>query len=145
MIPGALSASADILVGFFDVDAMKVVWHGNYARYVEIGRNALLEKIGFGYMDMEASGFSWPVVDLHIRYVQPARLGQRLKVTASLVEWENRVRMEFVITDAETGVKLTKADSVQVAVDMRSGELQFETPEVFLSKVRSAMKGSLPP
>jgi acyl-CoA thioester hydrolase len=135
-----ISASADIQVEFFDVDAMKVVWHGNYARFVEIGRNALLEKLGFGYLDMEASGFSWPVVDLHIRYVQPARLGQRLRVTASLVEWENRVRMEFLIRDAATGEKITKADSVQVAVDMRTGELQFETPEIFLSKVRAALK-----
>ncbi|MDB5050193.1 MAG: thioesterase superfamily protein [Fibrobacteres bacterium] len=135
-----ITASADILVEFFDVDAMKVVWHGNYARFLEIGRNALLEKLGFGYTAMEASGFSWPVVDLHIRYVQPARLGQRLRVTATLVEWENRVRMEFLIHDAVTGEKITKADSVQVAVDMRTGELQFETPEVFASKIRSALK-----
>jgi acyl-CoA thioester hydrolase len=135
-----IMASARIQVEFFDVDAMKVVWHGHYARFVEIGRSALLEKLGFGYADMEASGFSWPVVDLHIRYVQPARLGQRLIVTANLVEWENRVRMEFVIMDEGTGAKLTKADSVQVAVDMRTGELQFETPEVFLAKVRSALK-----
>ncbi|HKP94986.1 MAG TPA: acyl-CoA thioesterase [Fibrobacteria bacterium] len=135
-----ISAGADIRVEFFDVDAMKVAWHGNYARFLETGRNALLEKLGFGYAAMEASGFSWPVVDLHIRYVQPARLGQRLRVTATLVEWENRVRMEFLITDAATGAKITKADSVQVAVDMRTGELQFETPEAFLSKVRKALE-----
>ena len=134
-----ISAATEIRVEFYDVDAMKVVWHGHYARFLEAGRNALLEKIGFGYQAMEASGFSWPVVDLHIRYVQPARLGQRLRVTATLVEWENRLRMEFLIQDAGSGEKITKAESVQVAVDMRSGELQFETPEILLAKVRSAI------
>ena len=135
-----ITATAEIKVEFFDVDAMKVVWHGNYARFLELGRNALFEKLGYGYSDMEAGGYSWPVVDLHIRYVQPARLDQLLRVTATLVEWENRVRVEFLIHDAVTGEKITKADSVQVAVDMRNGELQFETPEVFQAKVRGALK-----
>ncbi len=132
-----ITATAEIRVEFYDVDAMQVVWHGNYMRFIEIGRNALLEKIGFGYIDMETSGFSWPIVDMHIRYMQPARLGQRLLITASLVEWENRVRMEFLITDATSGLKMTKADRVQVAVNMANGELQFEIPEAFQSKVRA--------
>lgn len=134
-----ISASVDFKVEFFDVDAMKVVWHGNYMRFVELARNALFEKIGFGYQAMEASGYSWPVVDMHLRYVQPARLGQKLRATATLTEWENRICMDFVIADAETGVKLTKADSVQVAVDMRSGELQFETPAPFAAKIKEAL------
>lgn len=134
-----ISASVDILVEFFDVDALKVVWHGNYPRYLEIARNALLEKIGYGYPAMEADGYLWPVVDMHIRYVQPARLGQKLRVTATLKEWENRLVMEFLIADASAGTKLTKAESVQVAVLAKNGELQFELPESLQSRVRKAL------
>ena len=134
-----ITASAELKVEFYDVDAMKVVWHGNYARFVEVGRNALYAKLGFGYDEMEASGFSWPVVDFHVRFLKPARLGELLRVTAVLTEWENRVRMDFVITNAATGEKITKADSIQVAVDAKTGELQFECPEVFQSKVRKAL------
>ncbi len=134
-----ISASVDFQVEFYDVDAMKVVWHGNYARYFEIGRMALFDKLGYGYLEMEASGFAWPVVDLHIRYVRPARLGQKLRVTAELMEWENRVVMEFAILDVATGERLTKGDSVQVAVEAKSGELLFLTPEIFQAKVRKAM------
>jgi acyl-CoA thioester hydrolase len=134
-----ISASVEIQVEFYDVDAMKVAWHGHYARFIEAARNALFQQLDFGYEAMEASGYAWPVVDLHIRYVRSAILNQRIRVTATLVEWENRVRMEFLIVDAKSGEKLTKADSVQVAVDGRTGELQFVVPDVFVSKVRKAL------
>lgn len=133
-----ISAEAEVTVAFHEVDSMKVVWHGNYVRYLESGRNALLEKIGFGYEAMESSGYAWPVVDLKIRYARSARLGQRLRVAATLTEWENRLRMEFRIEDAATGELLTRAESVQVAVDMRDGSLQFATPEAFLARLREA-------
>jgi acyl-CoA thioester hydrolase len=134
-----ITAVSEVKVEFYDVDAMKVVWHGHYARFMEVGRMALYDKLGYGYMEMEASGYSWPVVDLHIRYVRPARLGQVLRVSATLTEWENRVRMEFLITDAATGEKITKGDCTQVAVDNKTGELEFVCPEVFQSKVRSLL------
>ena len=134
-----ITAHADFQVEFYDVDAMKVVWHGNYARYFEVGRMALYDKIGYGYLEMEASGYAWPVVDLHVRYVRPAKLGQKLRVTAELLEYENRVVMEFAILDIASGERLTKGDSVQVCVDAKNGELQFLTPEFFQAKVRKAL------
>jgi acyl-CoA thioester hydrolase len=134
-----ISASVEIQVEFYDVDAMKVAWHGHYARFIEAARNALFQQLDFGYEAMEASGYAWPVVDLHIRYVRSAILNQRIRVTATLVEWENRVRMEFLIVDAKSGEKLTKADSVQVAVDRLTGELQFVVPDVLASKVKKAL------
>jgi acyl-CoA thioester hydrolase len=134
-----IAVAVDFQVEFYDVDAMKVVWHGNYARYLEAARMALYDKLGYGYNEMEASGYAWPVVDLHIKYLRPARLGQKLRATAELDEWENRVVMDFTVMDAATGEKLTKARCVQVAVDARNGEMQFVTPEAFQSKVRKAL------
>lgn len=134
-----ISASADFQVEFYDVDAMKVVWHGNYARFFEVGRMALYDKLGYGYLEMEKSGYAWPVVDLRIKYVRPAFLGQKLRVTADLIEWENRAVMEFAILDVATGERLTKGESIQVCVDAKTGEMQFVTPEVFQAKVRKLL------
>lgn len=39
-------ASVNLEIPFHDVDMMAVVWHGHYAKYFEIARCALLEKIG---------------------------------------------------------------------------------------------------
>jgi acyl-CoA thioester hydrolase len=51
-----LSTEIDIEIPFYDVDMMAIVWHGHYAKYFEIARYALLEKIDYNYLQMCDSG-----------------------------------------------------------------------------------------
>ena len=132
---GVLHTDTEILVPFFDVDTMNVVWHGHYVKYLEVARCALLDKIGHNYDAMVASGYAWPVIDLQLRYVRGAVFGQKLNVRASLVEWENRLKINDLISDLATGERLTRAVSVQVAVDMSSREMQLASPKVFTDAV----------
>ncbi|KNH27261.1 acyl-CoA thioesterase [Pseudomonas syringae] len=132
---GVLHTDTEILVPFFDVDTMNVVWHGHYVKYLEVARCALLDKIGHNYDAMVASGYAWPVIDLQLRYVRGAVFGQKLNVRASLVEWENRLKITYLISDLATGERLTRACSVQVAVDMSSREMQLASPKVFTDAV----------
>ena len=46
MAKSYVSAEVEIEIPFHDVDSMKIVWHGNYAKYFEIARCALFESIG---------------------------------------------------------------------------------------------------
>lgn len=127
--------SIDLQIPFHDVDMMEVVWHGHYAKYFEIARCALLEKIGYNYPQMRDSGYIWPVIDLNIRYAQPAVFGQTITVQAQIVEWENRLKINYLITDKGTGARLTKGHSVQVAVDVVTKEMCFVSPTVLLEKL----------
>ena len=136
---GVLHTDTEILVPFFDVDTMNVVWHGHYVKYLEVARCALLDKIGPNYTAMVASGFAWPVIDLQLRYVRGAVFGQKLNVRANLVEWENRLKINYLISDLETGERLTRASSVQVAVDMSSREMQMASPKVFTDAVERVL------
>src|SRR5689334_1521347 len=104
---------------------MEVVWHGHYLKYFEIARCALLDSIGYNYLEMRASGFAWPVVETEIRYVRPARFGQRLAVSAELIEWEHRLRMRYQVRDAANGEKLTTGVTTQVALDLATREMRF--------------------
>jgi len=131
-----IAADVTIRVQFYDLDPMQVVWHGNYARFLEQARCALLERIGYTYEDMAASGFAWPVVDMRIKYVRPARLQQELVVEAILVEHANRLKIDYRIRDRDSGEVLTKATTVQVAVRIDNGELQLESPAILLEKVQ---------
>ena len=45
------------------------------------------------------AGYAWPVIDMQLRYVRGAKFGQRINVRASLVEWENRLKVNYLITD----------------------------------------------
>jgi len=130
-----LKAEVAIEIPFHDVDVMRVVWHGHYAKYLEIARCALLDKIDYNCSQMEESGYVWPVIDLRIRYAQPLRFQQKILVEALLVEWENRLKIDYVIRDASSGNRLTKAYTVQVAVDMKTGEMLYASPSVLLEKL----------
>jgi acyl-CoA thioester hydrolase len=122
-------------VQFFDLDPMQIVWHGNYIKYLEVARCALFDKIDYNYEQMGASGYSWPVIDVQLRYIGSARFGQRLRLRADIVEWENRLKIDYLITDAETGARLTRASTTQVAVDIASGEMCFVSPPVLFKKL----------
>ena len=42
----------EFVVPFFDVDSMRIVWHGHYCKYLELARCKLLDKIGYNYKAM---------------------------------------------------------------------------------------------
>lgn len=133
--PGRWVAETEIQVPFFDVDPMEVVWHGRYVKYLEVARGALLDTIGYNYPDMKRSGYAWPVIDMHLRYSAPAHFGERLKVRAEIVEWENRLKIEYLIADAASGRRLVRASTTQVAVDVATQEMCFVSPRVLFEKL----------
>ncbi len=134
-----LESVVEMDVPFHDSDPMGVTWHGNYFRYLETARSALLDDIGYNYRQMSESGYLWPVVDARIKYVRPTTFGQRLRVTAKLAEYENRLKIVYTITDVASGDVVTEATTTQVAVHRESGEMSFVSPPVFIDKVRAAL------
>lgn len=124
-----VSAAVEIEVAFPDLDPMAITWHGHYLRYFESARVALMRRIGYDYPDMQASGYTWPIIEAKLRYVQAARYGQRLRVTAGIEEWETRLRIGYLVADAGNGGRVTTGYTIQCAVDA-TGELQLAAPEV---------------
>ena len=126
---------------FHDCDPMGVTWHGNYFRYLETARSALLTSIGYNVRQMTTSGYSWPIVDARIKYVKATTFGQRLKVRATLEEYENRLKIAYTIMAGESGELVTTASTTQIAVDQERGEMCFVSPQLLLDKVRAALAG----
>lgn len=133
-----ISATVDIETQFYDLDPMEVVWHGNYARFFEQARCVLLDKIGYNYKQMEETGYVWPVIDLHIRYVHSLGFPQKVQVKATLVEYENRLKITYIISN-EKEQTLTKGTTTQVAVDAKTKELCLESPSELCDKVRAVL------
>ena len=133
--PSRWSAETEMQVQFFDLDPMQIVWHGNYVKYLEMARCALLDSIGYNYEQMRDSGYSWPVIDMSLRYIGAAKFGQRLRLRADIVEYESRLRIDYLITDADTGKRLHRATTTQVAVSLETGEMCFVSPPVLLEKL----------
>lgn len=134
-----LSAAIEFEVQFYDVDSMRVVWHGSYVKYLEMARCELLKTFNYNYLQMEESGYLWPIVDMRLKYVASAKLSQLIRVEAILVEYETRLKIEYVTTDVASGQVLNKAYTIQVAVDMQTQEMQYETPQIVLDNVKAAI------
>ena len=118
-----LTGEITLAPAFHDCDPMNVVWHGHYFKYFEIARCALLQRYHYDYPQMLESGYMWPVVDARVKYIRPLLFNQPLRVVARIVEWENRLKIEYEILDAQSGRVLTRAHTIQVAVDAASNEM----------------------
>ena len=134
-----LVSSVEIEIPFHDCDPMNIVWHGNYARYLEVARCELLRKFDYDYLQMRESGYAWPIVDMRIKYIDSARFTQRIRVEAYLKEYEQRLKIDYVIFDVATNKRLTKAYTVQVAVEQQSGEMQYVSPPILMQKLAKVL------
>jgi acyl-CoA thioester hydrolase len=132
-----LSVDTIIKAQFYDLDPMDIVWHGNYARFLEQGRCDALDRLGFNYTQMKESGFAFPIVEMRVKYVAPIRFQQEFAITTTLMEYENRLRFDYVIRDLATHTVLTRARTIQVAVRIDTGELCLECPPVLIDRVRA--------
>ncbi len=132
-----MQAEVIIEVPFHDVDTMNVVWHGYYLKYFEIARCKLLDQFDYNYRQMQASGYLWPVIESHVKYVQGIQFQQKIRVRAILKEWETRLKIEYVIFDNETGQRLTKGYTTQVAVDIQSKAMCFQSPKILFERLNA--------
>lgn len=130
-----VSASAEATPQFYDLDPMNIVWHGHYPRFLELGRVAVMKRIGYNYEEMVESGFAWPIIDLRMRYARPMRLDKTVKITAGIVEWENALKISYTIADVETGDRVMRATTSQVALPIGTSDMLWVTPAVLREKL----------
>ncbi len=67
-------------------DQMGMVYHGHYAQFYEIGRAEAIRQVGYTYRDIEAMGIIMPVVDIHSRFLRPAKYDDLITVKTLLKE-----------------------------------------------------------
>jgi acyl-CoA thioester hydrolase len=140
MQKNCLTAELEFDVEFYDVDPMQIVWHGNYIKYFEKARCALLDKIGYGYLAMRDSGFAFPVTGVSVKYISPFKLGDRVRARAVLEEYENCIKIQYELFNARTGERCTKGASTQMTYDVAARVSRFICPQIFIDKVEALLK-----
>ena len=125
----------EIKIPFHDVDLAKLVWHGHYVKYFEIARTVLMQKINYDVDQMLESNYGWPIIELKCRFYKPVFYNMNIKIKATLVEFENRLKIAYLIYNPETGDKLCKGHTVQVAVNIETKEMCYESPDILFEKL----------
>ena len=81
-------------VQYRDTDQMGVVHHGNYVAWFEVGRTEWMRHRGLDYHRLEARGLFLPLVDVHVRYLKPARFDECVAIFTRLASF-SAVRFVF--------------------------------------------------
>jgi acyl-CoA thioester hydrolase len=126
-----LISYTEIPVRFSEIDSMQIVWHGNYIKYMEEGREAFGKKYGIGYMDWKSMGFMVPLIKVSCDFRKPLQYGDTALVETRLVDTDAaKIIYSFRILRASDRELMATGESVQVFLDMNK-ELQFTVPNFF--------------
>jgi acyl-CoA thioester hydrolase len=120
-------------VRFSDVDSMGIVWHGNYIKYFEDGREAFGNLYGINYLDFYHEGFLIPVVKINCDYKKPLKYGDTAIIETRYVNNEAaKLQYEYTIYSNNTKEIVVTGSSIQVFLNPEM-ELLLEFPPFFMA------------
>ena len=112
--------TTEIRVRYGETDQMGVVYHGNYAQYLEVSRVEWLRSLDISYKKMEDDGIMLPVVNLNIFFKKPAVYDEVLSVKTKLRQKPGlKITIDQEIFN-ENGDLITTSEITLVFVNMKS-------------------------
>lgn len=129
----ALVHRTPIKVRFSEVDAMQIVWHGEYVRYFEDGRESFGRQYGLGYMDIYREGYMVPIVELACQFKHPLSFDEEAIVETRYIACEAaKIRFEYVIYRASDQLIAATGSTTQVFLN-RDRELELNSPDFYIA------------
>lgn len=117
--PDIFSASTEFYVRYVETDSMRVVNHAHYISWLEESRSEYARARGRNYADFEKAGFALAVVEVHLNYKNPARYGDRVRVTCWVLELRTRsVTFSYEVQNADTGAPLVNGFTRHICIQM---------------------------
>jgi acyl-CoA thioester hydrolase len=124
-----------VRVNYSETDQMGVVYHARYLVWLDIARTEHLRQSGMSYRDLEATGLRLAVSEVSIRYRQPARYDDRVRIRCWVREAASRrVDFGYAIEHADDRRLLATASTGLIALDARMSLTRL--PE----RVRAALR-----
>jgi len=121
-------------IRYGETDQMGVVYHGNYAQYLEMGRIEWLRALGISYKSMEESGLILPVISLQINFKKSALYDDQIRVVTRLKSRPMvKIEFEYEIYN-ENGEILATANTVLAFMD-KASKKPTPCPEYLLEKI----------
>lgn len=138
--------AVDFDVRFPEVDSYGVVWHGNYVLYMEVARNALCAAAGLTPAEALAAGYKVPITRVEVSLKKPARLDDRLEVSAWLVSPETaKLHMTYVVR-RHPGLEILATGTTEQVILNPRGELLLSFPtavKVLVERILAHQRGEL--
>jgi acyl-CoA thioester hydrolase len=134
----AVTHTTELRVRYAETDRMGIVYYANYLVWCEVGRVEFMRALGGSYADLEAQGYGLAVAEARVRYLAPARFDDTVRIETILVGVRSRaVSFDYVVSNAETGVRLATAHTALVSID--SGGRPTALPPQFRALLDAAL------
>lgn len=127
-----ISSEIEIDIRFSETDAMGVVWHGNYLKFFEDGREAFGKAYGLEYLTIFDKGYFTPIVKSEIDHKAPVYYGQVIKVITKYIPSKSaKILFEYEVVNVTTGELAAVGKTMQVFLDKESRTLELLTPDFY--------------
>lgn len=127
----SVSVQNVVEIRFSEVDSMGVVWHGNFVKYLEDGREYFGAEYGLNYMRVVSEGFLVPIVDMSLKYKRSAKYEEKLIIETKFVNSAAaKIIFDYTIYRKSDMEELVKARTIQVFTDL-DGQLILTNPSFF--------------
>lgn len=127
-----ISSEIEIDIRFSETDAMGVVWHGNYLKFFEDGREAFGKAYGLEYLTIFDKGYVTPIVKSEIDHKAPVYYGQAIKVITRYIPTKSaKIQFEYEVINLSTGDLCAVGKTMQVFLDKDSRVLELIMPEFY--------------
>jgi acyl-CoA thioester hydrolase len=111
-------SSSRVRVRYAETDRMGVVYHANYLVWFEVGRTDLLRHSGWTYREMEADGFTLPVIEAHCHYRRSAGYDDELDIRTRAVRLSAvRIRFNYLVVRVSDELVLAEGHTVHASLD----------------------------
>lgn len=126
-----LQSIKEVQVRFNELDPLSIVWHGNYIRYFEDGREDFGAKYGISYMDVKNVGIATPLINVTCDFKKVLRYPETILIETS---YQNtpaaKIILNYKIFRKETKELITTGQTTQVFTDFQ-GNLLLCSPEFY--------------
>jgi len=131
-----LDYTTQIRVRYADTDQMQFVYNGKYVEYFEVARTEMMRNIGLSYNKVEENGFMLPVLEVNVKYKNPAYYDDILFVRAFVIEIPIlKVHIDYEIYRTEE--KLLVAEGFTEHVFMKKeNKKAVRPPEFFIQAIK---------
>ena len=127
----SLKESVQIRVRFSETDPLGIVWHGNYIKYFEEGREAFGRKYSISYLEIKQYGFATPVVKSVCEHRKRVRYGELLEIETLYMDTPAaKLVFHYFIYNEQRELVCT-GETVQVFTSLKDGMLSLYNPEFY--------------
>ncbi len=129
-----LTYACEHKVQYYETDAMRVVHHSNYIRWMEEARLSFFDWVGVPYERIESMGIVIPVIGVSCEYKVSTKYGDRVKICAELVSFTGlRFSVSYRITSLDGTVlhAVGRTDHCFLDTEMRPVNIKKKAPEIY--------------